>query len=86
MKFKKKSYEYSGFSVELNQLLSQINEKYEYSKRIGQGYLAGKRKDKKKTKICFLIEPGRRAGADAPSLADVPPGSVQYKMKEMETI
>ena len=61
--------------------------KNEYSKRIGQGYLAGKRKDRgKKCKICFLIEPGRRAGADTPSLADVPPGSVQYKRKEMETI
>ena len=42
MKFKKKSYEYSGFSVELNQLLAQINEKYEYSKRIGQGYTCKK--------------------------------------------
>ena len=44
------------------------------------------KKRQKKYRICFLIEPGRRAGADAPSLADVPPGSVQYKRKEMETI
>ena len=48
--------------------------------------LPGGQKNRRKYKICFLIEPGRRAGADAPSLADVPPGSVQYKRKEMETI
>ena len=50
------------------------------------GLPGGQKKRQKKYRICFLIEPGRRAGADAPSLADVPPGSLQYKRREMETI